>query len=393
MRVALLLLLALSRASLAAPQGLETDITDFGAKMDGTTDDTAAFQKALDALPDRGVLEIPAGKAILSKRLVLKNKTAVIRGAGSGVTRLIWTKAGGIHLVETRTWRESKAQKASFDVRGIAFTTRAENGGTALFADFTSPDRLDPALSIQDCRFEGVGAKAYWTESIRGHNAHIGRITQCTFRGSPSLTATTGAHVHLTGNSTCFVVNACHGMNSIYGVLVEGKTEGITLSECFFVHNTYGFVLNITEGGEPMFNVMNSHAASGVYPVWIRNGRSSSLVGNCLILRQSSKYKTGPKSREGIRIEGKRSKDIVVSACTIQITDKDFSGTFIGIRAVACNGLVLANNTVANNSGSDDDNGLVIEKDVQKGVCSGNVFHLRSDRQLVNRSAESPKKQ
>jgi hypothetical protein len=332
------------------------------------------------------VLKISAGKALLSKVLVLKNKTAVIQGAGSGVTRLAWTGAGGLHLVETRTWREARSEKASFCVRGIAFTTSAEGGGTALFADFTSSDRLDPALSVEDCRFEGRGDKAYWTKSIHAHNAHIGRIAQCTFRGASDTEATTGVHIHLTGNSTCFVINACHGMNSTYGVLVEGTTEGVTISDCFFVHNCYGFVLNIAEGGEPMFNVMNCHAASGVYPVWIRNGRSTSLVGNCLILRQCSKYKAGPQSREGIRIEGKQAKDIVVSACTIQITDKPFSGTFTGIRAVAGNGLILANNTVANNSGTADDNGIIIEQEVQVAVCSGNVFHLRSDREVINQS-------
>ncbi len=360
--------------------------------MDGTTDDTVAFQRALDALPDRGVLKIPAGRAVLSKTLVIKNKTAVIRGAGSGVTRLAWTKAGGLHLAETRTWGESRAQKASFCVRGIAFATSAADGGTALFADFTSSDRLDPAFTVHECRFEADGGKAYWTASIRAHNAHIGRITQCTFRGSSSIAATTRSHIHLTGNSTCFVVESCHGMNSIYGVLVEGATEGVAISKCFFVHNHYGFVLNITEGGEPMFNVMNCHAASGVYPVWIRNGRSSSLVGNCLILRQCSKYKDGPTSREGIRIEGKQAKDVIVSACTIQITDKDFSGTFTGIRAVACNGLILANNAVANNSGTDDDNGIVLEKGVQAGVCAGNVFHLRSDREVTDQSTGARKK-
>jgi len=393
MRKALFLLLVLPGISFSAPQKQEMDVTDFGARMDGITDDTVAFQKALDALPERGVLKIPAGKALLSKSLVIKNKTAVIQGAGSGVTRLVWTKAGGLHLIETRTWRESSGEKAAFFVRDIAFMTGTKSGGTALFANFRSSDRLNPSFSVWNCRFEGCDANAYWAESIHAHNAHIGRIVQCTFRGASDLTDTTGVHIHLTGNSTCFTIDSCHGMNSIYGVLVEGTTEGVTISKCFFVHNTYGFVLNIVEGGEPMFNVMNSHAASGVYPVWIRNGRSSSLMGNCLILRQCSKYRAVPQSREGIRIEGKRAKDIVVSACTIQITDKLFSGTFTGIRAVACNGLILANNTVANNSGTDDDYGIVIEKGVLKEVCSGNVFHLRSNRKIVNRSSEVFRKQ
>ena len=131
---------------------------------------------------------------------------------------------------------------------------------------------------------------------------------------------------------------------------------------------------------------MNSHASSGVYAVWIKNGRSSSIVGNSLFLARCSKYKDGPLSREGIRIEGKNAKDIIVSACTVQITDKEFHDVFTGIHAIAGNGLIIANNTVSNNSTTTDDYGIVIENKVKQPLCSGNIFHLKSDRTVVNPS-------
>jgi hypothetical protein len=364
--------------------GLEFLVTDFGAKMDGVSDDTLAFQKALDALPDKGVLRIPAGEAILSEVLRLKNKTIVIEGSGSGVTRLCWIRKGGLHLLETRTWRESNGEKASWEVKGINFQTRVPDGGIALFADFTSSDRLSPAIDIEGCQFTGEEG-GYWTKSFHGHNAHLGRVEDCNFRGDDK----THSHIHLTGNSTCFIIDSCHGMKSQYGILVEGKTEGVTISKCYFVRNQYGFVLNIEEGGEPMFNVINSHASSGIYAIWIKNGRSSSIVGNCLILARCSNYKDGPKSREGIRIEGKLAKDIIVSSTTIQITDKEFLDTFTGIRAVSCNGLIVANNTISNNSSTDDDYGIRIERKVRQPSCSGNVFHLHSDRLILSHSSDN----
>ena len=104
-------------------------VTDFGAKLDGVTDDTVAFQTALDALPDKGVLRIPAGDAILSEALILTNKTIVISGSGSGVTRLIWMKKGGLYLMETRKWNETDGQKASWRVQGIAFVTSVADAG------------------------------------------------------------------------------------------------------------------------------------------------------------------------------------------------------------------------------------------------------------------------
>ncbi len=357
-------------------------VTDFGATMDGATDDTEAFQRALNAVPDKGVLRIPSGQAMLSGVLELKNKTVVIKGAGSGVTRLIWNDTGGLHLIETRKWSESLGQKASWRVQGIAFMTRVDGGGTALFADFTSSDRLNPAIDIEDCRFEGESGSASWTTSFHGHNAHLGRISGCNFRGADS----TRVHIHLTGNSTCFVIDACHGMKSEYGVLVEGKTEGVTISKCYFVQNAYGFTLNIEEGGEPMFNVMNSHASSGIYPIWIKNGRSSSIVGNALFMNRCGRYPDGPHSREGIRIEGKLAKDVIITANTIQITDKAFFGTFTGIRAVSCNGVSISNNTVANNSSTDDDIGILIEDRVRQPVVCGNVFHLHSEKKVINQA-------
>ena len=359
-------------------------VTEYGARLDGVSDDTGAFQRALDALPDSGVLRIPAGEAILSNVLVLNNKTVVIKGSGSGVTRLKWIQKGGLHLAESRTWGESGGKKASWRVEGIAFITAVADGGAALFADFESHNRINPAIDVEDCRFENASSEANWSKSFHGHNAHLGRIASCNFRGTDA----TEALIHLTGNSTCFIIDACHGMNSMYGVLVEGKTEGVTISKCYFVHNQYGFVLNITEGGEPMFNLMNSHASSGIYAIWIKNGRSSSLVGNCLILARCSKYKDGPESREGIRIEGKLAKDVIVSANTIQITDKAFHDTFVGISAVSCNGLIVSNNTIANNSTTDDDHGIVVGTKVQQPTVSGNVFHLHSDRTVQILSAQ-----
>ena len=381
MRLGILYLITISAGLHAFVLGSEFLVTEFGAKLDGVSDDTNAFQKALDALPDKGVLRIPAGEAILSGELLLKNKTVVIEGSGSGVTRLSWTAKGGLHLLESRTWSESNGAKASWGLKGINFITRVPDGGTGVFADFTSSDRLSPAIDIEGCQFTGWEG-GYWTKSFHGHNAHLGRLEDCNFRGDDK----THSHIHLTGNSTCFVIDSCHGMKSQYGVLVEGKTEGVTISQCYFVRNQYGFVINIEEGGEPMFNVMNSHASSGIYAIWLKNGRSSSIVGNCLILARCSNYKDGPASREGIRIEGELAKDVILTSNTIQITDKEFSDTFTGIRVVSCNGVIIANNTIANNSTTDDDFGIRIEPKVRQPSCSGNVFHLKSDRHMLDGS-------
>jgi len=66
-------------------------VKDFGAKGDGTTDDTAAFREAITKAAGKGAVMIPAGTYALSGNLVLPSKT-VLRGEGTGKTTLDFKK-------------------------------------------------------------------------------------------------------------------------------------------------------------------------------------------------------------------------------------------------------------------------------------------------------------
>lgn len=67
-------------------------VTEFGAKGDGTTDDTTAFEKAIDAGTGK-LITIPAGRFVLSDQLTMKRSGTVLRGAGSDQTVLLFTKS------------------------------------------------------------------------------------------------------------------------------------------------------------------------------------------------------------------------------------------------------------------------------------------------------------
>ena len=64
---------------------------DFGAKGDGSTDDTQAFKNAI-AGTDNGALLIPAGTYKISDRLVVNKNNIVFRGEGMDKTTIHFTK-------------------------------------------------------------------------------------------------------------------------------------------------------------------------------------------------------------------------------------------------------------------------------------------------------------
>jgi len=65
-------------------------VADFGAKPNDKVDDTDAFEKALEK---GGVIAIPAGDYLLSRRLHVRQPGTILLGAGSAKTRLRFTKA------------------------------------------------------------------------------------------------------------------------------------------------------------------------------------------------------------------------------------------------------------------------------------------------------------
>lgn len=64
-------------------------VLDHGAVADGVTDDLGAFQAALAALPDGGVLWVPAGDYFLNGTLEIGTDGIVLRGEGADRSRLL----------------------------------------------------------------------------------------------------------------------------------------------------------------------------------------------------------------------------------------------------------------------------------------------------------------
>lgn len=69
-------------------------VADFGARPDDDEDDTQAFLDALAASP-AGVIQVPAGRFVLTRRLEIRKGNLILRGAGRERTTLYLPKSLG----------------------------------------------------------------------------------------------------------------------------------------------------------------------------------------------------------------------------------------------------------------------------------------------------------
>ena len=70
---------------------VSVSVMDFGAIGNGIADDTTAFENAI-AAANNGAVLIPAGRYKISRVLYIRKSNLVLRGAGSGLTTLVFTK-------------------------------------------------------------------------------------------------------------------------------------------------------------------------------------------------------------------------------------------------------------------------------------------------------------
>ncbi len=101
-----------------------SNVTSFGAKGNGTTDDTAAIQNALNQLGQSGkpsVLYLPAGTYKISSTLNLTGAINVrIVGADPSTTILVWAGAAGGTMLNFQNTALSNIERLTFDGKNTA---------------------------------------------------------------------------------------------------------------------------------------------------------------------------------------------------------------------------------------------------------------------------------
>ncbi|MCK1322160.1 hypothetical protein IVA94_14915 [Bradyrhizobium sp. 156] len=161
-------------------------VKDFGAKGDGATVDTSAFNNALTAAEslDRS-LYIPPGDYIIDALLAVSvSNRLVIFGAGRGTSRLIWTNSNG-GLSATY----SDERRAPY-VGHLSFLTKFNGGGAALsiISPIIASSFIESAV-LDHLEIAGYDVSTnYWANGIVLTNCWYPHIQSPTIKGKGEVT-------------------------------------------------------------------------------------------------------------------------------------------------------------------------------------------------------------
>lgn len=309
--------------------GEVVNVKEFGAKGDGTTDDTAAFQAAHDALGnDGGIIFIPpTGTYYKISAQVSFTKHVTLLGTGWYASELL-TDTASLTMFTTA---------AKLVIQNVGFTASGAAAGTAVAVKTLSTASNHADTMLENNYFQGF-ARAYWSQ----------RTTS----------------VHVKDN------RFAPGGSGRYGLYLENMTspdEGDS-----FIHNNY---FAGGTGETSIFVVSTSginisgNKFNGAVSVHLDVAPTTNAVGNFLISNNSF---------EGM---GASAFAIRLIATTGSITKTVINGNqFSGASATH---IVVGNNAkntvITGNSFNDTNAANGIAVDIQANsrntVITGNAFH------------------
>lgn len=202
-------------------------VTAYGAVGDGVTDDTAAFQSAIDAAGSGGTVVVPTGEFLLGRIDV--RKTLAIRGAGKAATLLKMRAGNNDPLIHVAGARGVVVADLAIDGESEAQTGGYPHG---IQLDH-STDALVERVRIDDCEKSGVVAYDGSDRAMVRDNEFHGNENDVEFHRSAYCTAT-GNYCHETETEALTSYEEAGGPgathhNTFVGNTVCGSLTGINM--------------------------------------------------------------------------------------------------------------------------------------------------------------------
>ena len=278
-------------AVLVSADGLTVSVKDFDAVGDGVTDDTAAFQAALDS--DYRNIYIPSGTYEITGKLTHSGKPVSIFGAGANNTILRWSSTGnettnpkGIAFTQT-------SDSDGIIVRDVSFLTASSGtSGTAIKITGGSVNSGWIRAIISGVCIRGTQAVnlAGWNGGIDLVDMSQVVVRDCSFMGRyagaftnkyseffvrAKNSASASAHLQVSSN---MVLHTNHAIDC-------DSVEGVYAHHNNFVVVNYGIYVNNSEGMKPQVQFTDNHVNAHITCVYLKDASQSEISQNNLYMR------------------------------------------------------------------------------------------------------------
>lgn len=274
------------------------NVKSFGAKGDGTTDDTTSIQNTINASPVGSVILFPAGTYMISSPIViLPNRT--YKGAGWGSTI---KQMDGKNMAQMIQFATTGAQYSNVIIRDLqldgnkANNTSVQTSGYYLFGLLNS---MLYRLRVQNCKGSG-----YFIDGNDTYNASTNHIIDCWAfsndgyglypAGACLDTHIIGGDYGLNFNSACYLAgSSCSIRNAVFWgtqngscMIVTGAGNQITDNN---IEGAAGHGVEVRGNhnlldGNKIYDNANTSTAYGQYDgIFVTGADGSNLVENVIL--------------------------------------------------------------------------------------------------------------
>lgn len=292
--------MSLTKVSYSMINGSPVNAKDFGALGDGSNDDTAEIQAAIDATPSGGILFFPPGNYITSAVLQINNPIT-IQGSQKNVAVILCLANDGLQINSVNNVNVYDLEIA----QAVRYTT-TPNSYTGILVQGDTVNRpfnhCYRDVYIDGFRY-GIYAEWIWSavfDNVRtgygqtGLRARYlctnGVVTNCSFSGDG-----TGYGIYIeglgTGTEGWMISNTLTYANRT-GIYGSGATH-VYIANCILDYNYESGILIASDGLGNFggnFSITNNYIAmglsatiSGIAPIHIFNNVSNSQNRGCQI--------------------------------------------------------------------------------------------------------------
>lgn len=266
-------------------------VLNYGAKCDGTTDDTAAIRAAFAAaaaVQNGAVLEVPQRACVITGTIsqsLSANRSIHLRGAG-GLSGFLSPNGSGIAITLTDG-------TATFDASDLAFI-RTGSGQAGIGLDVKATVVQAQSIShFKNLLFSGNaigGGTAAWQEGLKLTSLSAPVVDGMRSFMPNGSGSGSGYGLHLTGSDLQHFLGDAKVVNSLFQggqatIKIDGAVQGVYVTNSEGIGSDYGIHGADATGNylQELLTVTNSHWNNALAGVYLLNFNENQISNNLFL--------------------------------------------------------------------------------------------------------------